>query len=384
MSDRRRFAVVGKGLIGSAAARHLAEAGQDVVLIGPDESTEVQGHGGVFASHHDAGRITRVLDRDPLWATLARDSLAGHPALEATTGIRFHHPHAVRFVAGVGSDLPAALTATAAQLGVACRHDAPIHADLALPAGAVVLGEEEPAGWIAPRQLVRAQVLAAIAAGARIVRQPVWALRERADGVHLILDDGSEVIADRVLLCAGVFTAPVELATGLPLTSEGRTVLRARVEPDQLERLAGLPCLVLDASGFDPADLYLMPPLRYPDGHHYVKLGTSAWTHVLDDLEQLQQWFRLPPPGTDSARLADALVRLLPILADAVLEFDTCAVTRTTTGRPLVDWTTAGRIAVACGGNGKAAKSSDAIGRLAALLVSDAPTPVELEALRLP
>ena len=30
-------AVVGRGLIGSAAARHLAESGMQVVVIGPDE-----------------------------------------------------------------------------------------------------------------------------------------------------------------------------------------------------------------------------------------------------------------------------------------------------------------------------------------------------------
>ena len=30
-------AVIGRGLIGSAAARHLAEAGHKVVVIGPDE-----------------------------------------------------------------------------------------------------------------------------------------------------------------------------------------------------------------------------------------------------------------------------------------------------------------------------------------------------------
>ena len=32
--------VVGKGLLGSAAARHLAEMGLNVLLLGPDERSE--------------------------------------------------------------------------------------------------------------------------------------------------------------------------------------------------------------------------------------------------------------------------------------------------------------------------------------------------------
>ncbi|WP_456821601.1 FAD-dependent oxidoreductase [Bradyrhizobium sp. USDA 4502] len=32
-----KLAVIGRGLIGSAAARHLSKMGHDVALIGPDE-----------------------------------------------------------------------------------------------------------------------------------------------------------------------------------------------------------------------------------------------------------------------------------------------------------------------------------------------------------
>jgi len=56
------IAVIGRGLIGSAAARHLAKAGHAVTLIGPDEPADRKAHRGVFASHYDEGRITRALD----------------------------------------------------------------------------------------------------------------------------------------------------------------------------------------------------------------------------------------------------------------------------------------------------------------------------------
>ena len=55
-----RIAIIGRGLIGSAAARHLAEAGHEVVLIGPGEPANYASHPGVFGSHYDEGRITRT------------------------------------------------------------------------------------------------------------------------------------------------------------------------------------------------------------------------------------------------------------------------------------------------------------------------------------
>ena len=35
-----RLAVIGRGMIGSAAARHLSKMGHDVALIGPDEPAD--------------------------------------------------------------------------------------------------------------------------------------------------------------------------------------------------------------------------------------------------------------------------------------------------------------------------------------------------------
>jgi glycine/D-amino acid oxidase-like deaminating enzyme len=55
-SARFRIAVIGKGLIGSAAARHLSLLTDGVALIGPDEPTLRSDHHDVFGSHYDEGR----------------------------------------------------------------------------------------------------------------------------------------------------------------------------------------------------------------------------------------------------------------------------------------------------------------------------------------
>ena len=79
-------------MFGSAAARHLSLLGERVALIGPDEPSDPARHDGVFASHYDQGRLTRLIDRNPVWAPLTRRAMSGYAALEDASGIKFHHP----------------------------------------------------------------------------------------------------------------------------------------------------------------------------------------------------------------------------------------------------------------------------------------------------
>lgn len=73
MTERRyEYIVVGKGLMGAAAARHLSAHSPNIALVGPDEPADRPSHGGVFGSHYDEGRITRILDPDRIWALLAQ------------------------------------------------------------------------------------------------------------------------------------------------------------------------------------------------------------------------------------------------------------------------------------------------------------------------
>ena len=62
-------------MLGSPTARHLADAGCDVVLIGQPEPTDHRTHTGVFASHHDIARVSRTIDPDPVRASLAPRSV---------------------------------------------------------------------------------------------------------------------------------------------------------------------------------------------------------------------------------------------------------------------------------------------------------------------
>ena len=82
--------VVGKGLLGSATARHLAEMDLNVLLLGPDEPSVKSQHSGVFGSHYDSGRITRIIDTDLYCARIAEASISRYRALEESSGIDFY------------------------------------------------------------------------------------------------------------------------------------------------------------------------------------------------------------------------------------------------------------------------------------------------------
>ena len=75
MAENYKTVVIGRGLIGSAATRHLACIGEKVAVIGPAEPADKSLHQGVFGSHYDSGRITRILDPHPFYAAIAKKSI---------------------------------------------------------------------------------------------------------------------------------------------------------------------------------------------------------------------------------------------------------------------------------------------------------------------
>jgi sarcosine oxidase len=82
--------VIGRGLIGSAAARHLCKMGHDVALIGPDEPTDFSHHDGVFGSHYDEGRITRRFDPEPFWLQMNCAAISRYGEISAESGVEFY------------------------------------------------------------------------------------------------------------------------------------------------------------------------------------------------------------------------------------------------------------------------------------------------------
>ena len=77
--------VIGKGLIGSAAARYLSQSQNNVMVVGPDEYSDVN-EAIVFSSHYDQGRVQRIIGTDPVWTLLNLQSSGQYDFLEKESG----------------------------------------------------------------------------------------------------------------------------------------------------------------------------------------------------------------------------------------------------------------------------------------------------------
>lgn len=365
--------VVGRGLIGAASARHLAEAGCQVVVIGPDEPADRRSWTGPFSSHGDEGRITRIIDADPVWADLAHRSIERYADIETRSGVAFHDPCGLVVST---SDLDR-WSSTGRSAGAALETVDPERltetTGLRLPAGPPVVFEGPPAGLVNPRRLVEAQTVLARRAGATVVPETVTTLRPLVDGVEVGGPWGA-VRADRVLVTTGAFGRDL-IGRQLPVVRRPRTVLLAELAPSGTET-APLPSLILRPPTDDRLDaLYWVPPVLYPDGRRYLKVGGSMASNpeFSDDPQgdtALTDWFHGSGDPAEAAALRNCLDDLLPTMTVRTASTVPCVYTGTPSGYPTIDWLEP-RVAVAIGGNGSGAKCSDELGRLGATLVAD-------------
>ncbi|HVE19432.1 MAG TPA: FAD-dependent oxidoreductase [Ilumatobacteraceae bacterium] len=362
-------AVVGLGLVGAAALRHLSATGQHCVGVGPTEPLDWSSHRGVFASHYDSGRITRRLDKRREWAVLAARAIDAYPDIEARSAIPFHHPVGV-VMADVDPERLSAVVAVGHALGVdfhTYQPGEPLEDDrISVPTGSMVLREPSPGGFIDPRRMLAAQLTICTQHGATVVSEQVTGIEQSGNGWSVHAVDGSSIEADHVVIAAGPHADEI---AGLPRTPlidvVAETVVMARLSTEEQLRLAGLPSIIVDG----PEDhLYIVPPTEYPDGHVYVKLGATRHDHWVLAADERRDWMTGTFHAADLDWLHGLLVGALPGLHAEGWSTKPCLIPDTPTKLPYLEIIEPGLV-MAVGSNGYAAKSADAIGALAAGLV---------------
>mmetsp|Transcript_15659 Transcript_15659/g.49004 ORF Transcript_15659/g.49004 Transcript_15659/m.49004 type:complete len:430 (+) Transcript_15659:19-1308(+) len=401
--------VVGRGLVGSAAAKHalLAEPSWRVALVGPSEAS--QPAAGVHGCHADEGRITRSLDTDGVWAELAARSMRRYEAIERESGIRFHAavgclavgradgPY-LETVARVARDRRVELEtvdeATLKSRWPELRLDASLFGDYDDDEGFETttpsyggLFEAGSAGHVSPRKLLEAQLVLFRRSGGCVIDAVVDAISDD----HLTCRDGATIRAKRVLVATNAWTnfSPL-LPRRVKLELTTQTTVRRRVPTGALDHL---PSLIVKG-GSDPfgaltAKLdacYFLPPIQYDDDACYVKIGHGTiFERPLATEDEARAWYEPTFAETrdDSyarCRLAALLTRLLdsaPTTTTSTSDDEErnvvvrCVIPKTPTKRPYLHRFSK-RLACCVGCNGYAAKSSDELGRLASrLLMTD-------------
>lgn len=369
--------VVGAGMMGSSAAKYLARELGRVALVGAREPQEAASHDGVFASHYDAGRITRTIDPDRDWALLANRSIARYADIERESGISFYTEAGCLVVGpqpGGTSDFISNVIDASNKLKITPQQLDEDGLQNGFPSFSFEpqssgVFERQNAGHVNPRELVRAQVALAVEAGAHHLEATVTALTEQSGHIEVLLDDGRVLTAEKVLVACGGFTNGNHLLPQkLKLNVYGRTIALFEVPEEEAHLYADMPSLI-----YEPQDvtkhIYLVPPVRYPDGKLYLKIGGEPSDLLLEDDATMRSWFR--SGGSENVRqhLIEIVTSLIASMRRDDVQMSSCVVSYTPSGYPAIGYTSSPRIAVLAGGCGAAAKSSDEIGRLGAELI---------------
>ncbi|GAA4483978.1 FAD-binding oxidoreductase [Rhodococcus olei] len=373
--------VVGAGPLGAATARHLTEAGADVLVLGPDEPTRFDNHEGVWAGHYDQGRMGHVLEVPLVASLLANRSIRRFPTLHEVTGIDFARPtHSLAVMPEVITDPAQAewfdrdrLAGNAEDLGVrAQRLDAEglreHYPHLSFEPGHV--GVVQPEAYIInPRELLRALLTVATRGGATLVRDEVTEIRDEPGGHRVTARSGRSWHTRSVVVATGAATnASGLLSRPLAMDTLGATVVLVEAPaPDTVDFPATMYLKIRD--GHTLFGGVVMPPVRYPDGRWYFKCaGNSLLDHPLDTADDIARWVRTGGSQKDIDEALAVLSDLLPGQEFGAAHTRPCLVSANHTGHPYID-RVGDNLVVAVDGD-RGVMAADEIGRLAAELAA--------------
>ena len=372
-----RYIVVGRGMVGAACAKHLAQAADGVALVGPVEPRDRKAHQGVFASHDDESRLPRTLDPHPSHALFVIRATERFRDIERRSGVRFFRETG-HLAITPEQDSPELyrrqLDEVAAQH--ATEYEA-LDADelrsrfpaLRFPTGFVGRYQRKLAGVINPRTLVQAQVELATKDGAVCIEETVTGVQAAGGRVEIHTDTGRTLSGDRVLFATGAFTNHHQFTSRpLALSCSGRTLVHMEIPKTDAEQLGELPTLIYRTASAVKRG-YIVPPTEYPDGRTYVKIGGSGENEPkLRDSQAVSDWFRTDGRPSAAATLSATLREFYPAVEFLSAKTTPCVGYSTATDMPYIAPVAAGvYVAIA---QGAAAKSTDELGLIAARMLA--------------
>jgi sarcosine oxidase len=378
------FIIIGRGLVGSAAAKYISNQEKNVALIGPDEET-VLDQKIVFASHYDRARIQRIFGKDSVSTLLNYQSANEYASIENQTGINFHSTEGCLYVNPYGKD--EYLDRVLAQSQIFKSNYQPLETseslnsfmpDFNFPKLSAGIFEPSPAGHINPRLLIKAQLKLFKKNGGKIYNDLVKEVRCENNEMKIITHTGKIYQSKKVLLAPGAFINFFNLLkTKLVLTLKSETTIWAKTNADEALRLSKLPALLYKINEPELDDIYLVRPLEYPDGNFYLKMGANFRDDVFfKSLIEIQDWFKSGSNEHDLKIIKQALTKLIPSLKVDKIQPKKCIVSYTQHGKTYIGEVDK-NLFVAAGGNGYSAMSSDALGKIAATLLIENKFPKE-------
>ncbi len=304
-------AVLGLGLMGSAAAFALARRGVDVIGFEPLALGDPRG------SSHGSCRVYRRFNfESPAYTELSDEAYRGWRALEALSGTPLLHSSPVLEAGPPGSAMVAASREAAMQQGDIGGPSTGAEANALYPALRL------PADWDVVVQESGGILMAeaAIRAFRDCAAIPVvpHAARFRPDPAGIVVEAGEHaVLVKKIVVAAGPWIASLIPGLAPHLAVTRQTVGWFRPPSPAAVGLGTLPVFIVDA----PQG----PVYGFPD---FEGRGVKAALHSHGPLAGPDAW---GPPATDEelAPVAATLAELLPGAAGPIVERDVCLYTNT-------------------------------------------------------
>jgi glycine/D-amino acid oxidase-like deaminating enzyme len=368
--------VIGKGLVGAAAAKHLSGSNKRVAVIGSDEPNENESSL-VYASHYDEARVQRIMGKDEVWTRLNFDSVLQYESIQMESGIEFHKGVGCLYVNPYGQDDYINSFSTVAQnYNIAYSVFEPTKDNqfekFNFPKQSHGVVEAYPSGYINPRLLIKAQLELFKRQGGTIFSDTVINLSVMENDKFLLETERAKTFsATQVLVATGSFINQFNiLPQKLKLITKSEVVLLVKIEEKSLNQYNSLPSLLYEIDEDQVEGIYLIPPVKYPDGNYYLKIGANSPDDLyFDNLAQIQEWFRNGKSEKYAPALCKAIKKLLPSLNIENMLTKKCVISRTATGRPYIGETSIKNLYLAGGCNGYSAMCSEAIGGVVASFI---------------
>jgi sarcosine oxidase len=353
--------VLGAGVIGAAAAYHLARRGARTLVLERFAFGHAHGssHGGSRIFRHaypDVDHVRMAVAADALWTALEEET--GERLLQRTGGLDFG-------VVGGGELEP--IEAALRMGGSSAERLTPAEVRAAFPAFAVPDDVEalfQASAAIVPASRAVATLLRAAGAAGAVLRdgEPVEGLDLGADGVSVATPVG-RYAADRLVVAAGPWLGEVLPDLALPLHVEQQQVLYVAVGDDARAYAPERMPLFIDRRG----GTYGFPLYDHPNA---IKVSAHEGAPRIELRERTTDL----DEARASATVA-AVRRLLPGLSARLVGYQTCLYTKTPDERFVLDrHPEHPHVVVAGGGSGHAFKFGPLLGAIAADLALDGAT----------
>lgn len=363
--------VIGAGPIGSGAARHASAQGRSVTVIAPQE-TDRQHHL-VWSSHYDQGRLTHRSARNKTLAHWANQAIGEYREIEAQSGISFYQPCGTLTLSASSSgfsylqqrrELEQELNFSYEEFTPDVLSDRFPMISRNLPYSGLYDGP--PSGMINPRLYVAAQLACATQLGATRINDVVTHVTPASNHIEVSTHTGAQYQAHHVIIAAGAYSGLCGLLpTPITHTIKSESVTLGEVDAETAIRLHNMPSMMVDCNSPIIADAYLTPPVEYPDGKWYIKLGSNSIHDLFfESHTDLKNWIR---HGDMAATHLAQIALLKQLFADIdwkSFKSLPCVITRTPTGVPEIRRVHP-RITAVVGCNGSLAKSGGIVGALA-------------------